>query len=182
MRKVRIWLPRNLTEKSRLRPKHVVPAALMLAPRKVTAWTFPKNTLEESIRLAQAIEEKHAGKPIRGEELCAILGYKVNDWRFFDLLNSANKYQLVSGSGLKAMISLTEKGNDIVAPSSPTQRQKALLAAFNSVEQFRAVAEFYAGKNIPEDEYFAYTLVRELRFLGNALRNLSKSLRRMLAF
>ena len=130
---------------------------------KGTAWTFPKNTLEESIRLAQAIEEKHAGKPIRGEELCAILGYKVNDWRFFDLLNSANKYQLVSGSGLKAMISLTEKGNDIVAPSSPTQRQKALLAAFNSVEQFRAVAEFYAGKNIPEDEYFANTLVREFK-------------------
>src|SRR3989442_11364785 len=107
---------------------------------KGTAWIFPKNTLEESIRLAQAIEEKHAGKPIRGEELCAILGYKGNDWRFFDLLTSANKYQIVTGSGLKAMITLTEKGNDIVAPSSPAQRQKALLAAFNAVDQFRAVA------------------------------------------
>jgi hypothetical protein len=128
---------------------------------KGTAWAFPKNTLEDAIRLAQAIEEKHAGKPIRGEELCAILGYKVNDWRFFDLLLSANKYELVTGSGLKATISLTDKGNDIVAPSSPAQRQKALLAAFNAVDQFKAVAEFYAGKNIPEDEYFANTLVRE---------------------
>lgn len=130
---------------------------------KGTAWTFPKNTLEEAIRLAQAIEEKHAGKPIKGEELCTILGYKLNDWRYFDLINSANKYQLVSGSGLKATISLTDKGNDIVAPSSPTQRQKALLAAFNAVDQFRQVAEFYAGKRIPEDEYFANTLVREFK-------------------
>src|SRR5437762_10558228 len=94
-----------------------------LGSAKGTAWTFPKNTLEEAIRLAQAIEEKHAGKPIKGEELCAILGYKSNDWRYFDLINSANKYQLVTGSGLKATISLTDKGNDIVAPSSPAQRQ-----------------------------------------------------------
>ena len=97
---------------------------------KGTAWTFPKNTLEEAIRLAQAIEEKHAGKPIKGEELCAILGYKSNDWRYFDLINSANKYNLVAGSGLKATVSLTDLGNDIVAPSSPRSASKGTVGRF----------------------------------------------------
>jgi hypothetical protein len=41
--------------------------------------------------------------------------------------------------------------------------KRRLLAAFNAVDQFRQVAEFYAGKHIPEDKYFANTLVREFK-------------------
>jgi hypothetical protein len=126
-----------------------------------TVWTFPQNTLEEAIRLLQVIEEKNAGKPIKSEDLSKIIGYKVNDWRFLNVLVSANKYGILDGSGTTATVSLTTIGADIVAPSSPAQRQKALLVAFNKVDQFKRVAEFYAGKHIPEDEYFGNTLVRE---------------------
>lgn len=78
-----------------------------------------------------------------------------------ELLRSANQYGLVLGSGTAATIELTPLGQDIVAPSSPSQRQKALLAAFNKVDVFRNVAAFYSGKRIPEDEFFGNTLVRD---------------------
>ncbi|HEY6169451.1 MAG TPA: hypothetical protein VI454_15525 [Verrucomicrobiae bacterium] len=126
-----------------------------------SVWTFPKNTLEEAIALAQIIEEKNAGKPIRSDALAQIAGFKVNDWRFLNVLVSANRYGILEGSGMTATVALTNIGSDIVAPSSPTQRQRALLLAFNKVEQFKRVAEFYAGKHIPEDEYFGNTLARE---------------------
>ena len=132
------------------------------AGAKSQPWTFPKTKLEDAIKLAQAIEEKNAGKPIRAADLCTLVGFSnASDWRFLDLLRSANQYQLVEGSGAAATVSLTSIGNDIVAPSTPSQRQAALSKAFHSVEQFKKVSEFYAGKRIPEDEFFANKLVRD---------------------
>jgi hypothetical protein len=129
---------------------------------QVQPWTFPKVTLEKAIELAQAIEEKNAGNPILAEHLAPMLGFrKAADWRFTDILRSANQYGIIEGTGSTATVSLTEIGRDIVAPSSPLQRQAALIKALESVELFRKVSDFYAGKPIPEDEYFGNTLTRD---------------------
>ena len=52
---------------------------------KGTPWTFPKNTLEDSIAVAKAIEEKNAGNPIPAEDLAVAVDFRqANDWRFLD--------------------------------------------------------------------------------------------------
>ena len=66
---------------------------------KGLAWTFPKNSLEDAITLAKSIDEKNAGKPMKAQLLAQAMGYSVKDWRFLDLLRSANQYGLVSGTG-----------------------------------------------------------------------------------
>lgn len=125
-------------------------------------WTFPKNQLEEAIRIPKAIEEKNAGNPMPANDLVKAVGYKsTNDWRFTDLLKSANLYGLVSGSGASATIEMEKLGQDIVAPGSPKERQNALLASFRNVKDFEAVEKFYGGKKIPEDEFFSNTLTRQ---------------------
>jgi hypothetical protein len=122
-------------------------------------WTFPKQTLEEAIAVAKAIEEKNAGNPMRAEMLARATGFsQPKDWRFQDLLKAARMYGLVSGSGATVTVGLEKIGQDIVAPSSPQQRQEALRLAFHNVEDFKKVDDFYRGKRIPEDEYFANTL------------------------
>ena len=125
-------------------------------------WTFPKNTLEDAIRVARAIEEQNAGNPMRPELLMKAVGFKtLADWRFSDLLRSANLYGLVTGTGKTTPVALTDIGRDIVAPSSPSARPKALRDAFRSVEDFKKVEDFYQGKKLPEDEFFENTLNRE---------------------
>jgi hypothetical protein len=125
-------------------------------------WTFPKNNLEDAIKIPKAIEEKNAGNPMKADVLAKAVGYRQpQDWRFLDLLRSANQYGLVSGSGANATVSLEKIGQDVVAPSSPTQRQQALVNAFRNVDEFKNVEEFYKGKRIPEDEYFLNTLARD---------------------
>jgi hypothetical protein len=127
-------------------------------------WTFPKNTLEATISIPKAIEEKNAGNPMPAQDLAAAVGFRMaSDWRFTDLLKSANLYGLVSGTGATASISLTPLGQDVVAPSSPSQRTQALLSAFRHVEEFAGVEKFYGGKRIPEDEFFLNTLTREFK-------------------
>jgi hypothetical protein len=132
------------------------------ATAKGTPWTFPKNTLEDAIRIPKAIEEKNAGNTMSAPDLVLAVGYRqAQDWRFLELLRSSNQYGLVTGTGSSASIHLAPLGQDVVAPSSPGKRAEALLAAFRQVKDFEAVEKFYGGKRIPEDEFFLNTLTRE---------------------
>src|SRR5688500_5108023 len=119
---------------------------------KPAPWTFPKNTLEEAITVAKAIEDKHGGNPMNADLLAKAVGlHRPDDRRCLDLLQSANMYGLVNGSGAKATVSLEKIGQDVVAPGSPQDRKKALLSAFHTVEDCKKVDEFYGTKRIPED-------------------------------
>jgi hypothetical protein len=125
-------------------------------------WTFPKNSLEDAIGVAKAIEEKNAGNPMPAKDVAVAVGFRqATDWRFLELLRSANQYGLVTGSGASATVHLTQLGQDVVAPGAPNQRSEALLRAFRSVPEFEAVERHYGGKRIPEDEFFLNTLTRE---------------------
>lgn len=125
-------------------------------------WTFPKNTLEDAIKIARAIEEQNGGNPMKPDILAKAVGYNsVADWRFLDLLRSASLYGLVTSSGKINPVGLTEIGQDVVAPSAPSDRPKALMAAFRTVDDFRKVEDFYQGKKLPEDEFFENNLFRE---------------------
>lgn len=138
-------------------------------------WTFPRNTLEDAISIPKAIEEKNAGNPMRANDLSKAIGYKmVTDWRFGDLLRSANQYGLVSGAGKTATVRIEKLGQDIVAPSSPKERQTALLEAFNSIPTFKAVTDFYGNKRIPEDEFFLNTLTREFNISRDRVETFSE--------
>lgn len=129
---------------------------------KTPPWTFPKNTLEDAVRIPQAIEQQNAGNPMKADLLVKAVGFNsTSDWRFLDLLRSANLYGLVEGSGRVATVSMTDTGNGVVAPGSTTERQTALLKAFRNVGDFKKVEDFYQGKKLPEDEFFENTLVRE---------------------
>ncbi|HKQ24734.1 MAG TPA: hypothetical protein VJT81_09870 [Burkholderiales bacterium] len=156
-------VPKKVHKRKRpKRKKKPTRAVEVLTTGKGTPWTFPKNTLEDAIGLAKAIEEKNAGNPMPAEALASAVGFRLaSDWRFGDLLRSANQYGLVSGTGATATIALTQLGQDVVAPSSPTQRSDALMRAFRTVKDFDAVEKFYRGKRIPEDEFFLNTLTRE---------------------
>jgi len=137
------------------------------APRKRVGrgvpWTFPKVLLEEAIAVPKAVEEKFAGHPAPIQEIAKAVGFRqANDWRFKDLLRSANQYGLVFASGASKII-LDAIGEFIVAPSSPDERKKALRDAFRCVSEFAKVEDYYGGKKLPDDEYFLNTLVREFQ-------------------
>lgn len=122
--------------------------------------------MEEAIRVAQALEDKFAGKPTPSSELAKAVDFKkVTDWRWKDLLRSANSYGLVKGTGTTATVEMAPIGADVVAPKIPEERKSALIRAFENVSVFKKVSDHYGNKAIPDDEYFANTLVREFEIL-----------------
>lgn len=145
------------------------------ASTKGKPWAFPKHPLEEAIRVPKQIEEKNAGNPMPASVLAKAVGFrKSNDWRFLDLLRSANQYGLVSGAGASATVRMEKLGQDIIIPASPHNRQTALLSAFNNVPDFKAVAEFYGDKRIPEDEFFLNTLTRHFNIPRDRVETFSE--------
>lgn len=139
------------------------------------AWTFPKSTLEDSIKILRAIEEKHGGNPMEAQDIAKAVGFNMsNDWRFLDLLKSANLYKLVEGSGKQATVKIEKLGRNIIAPSSPSERQNALLEAFKNVKDFKDVWDFYGDKKIPEDEFFLNTLNRKFNIDRDRVEDFSK--------
>jgi hypothetical protein len=153
-------------EKTTQKParKARIKASTEASSAKGKPWTFPKNSLEDAIRTARAIEEKTAGNPIPAQDLAVAVGFRQsNDWRYLDLLRSAAQYGLITGTSPTASVHIAKIGQDVVAPSTPQQRTEALLAAFRNVKDFAAVESFYGGKRIPEDEFFLNTLTREFK-------------------
>ncbi len=141
----------------------------------VSVWKFPKNSIEEALKVAMALDEKFAGNPTKAEDLVKAVGFnKATDWRFQDLLRSAALYGMTSGSGATATIRLEKLGEDIVSPSSSEQRQKALVEAFRNVPDFHEVEEYYKNKKIPEDEFFANTLIRTFNIPRDRVQTFSK--------
>jgi hypothetical protein len=134
-------------------------------------WTFPQNTLEQALEIPKAIEEQNGGNPMKADILAKAVGFNQPDWRFLNLLRSANQYGLVSGAGASAVVSIAAIGNDVIAPKSPPQRQAALLSAFRSVDDFRKVEDFYkGGTKLPENEFFENTLVREFNIMRDRVK------------
>ena len=145
-------------------------------------WTFPKSTLEQAIDIAKAIEDQNAGNPMKADVLCRAVGFRQPDWRFLELLRSANLYGLVEGSGAAATVKLTQLGQDIVAPGSAAQRQTALRNAFRTVDEFKKVEDFYKGKRLPEDEFFENNLVREFGIPRDRVKTFIEVFTKNLAF
>lgn len=141
--------------------------AAKISPKKpagIAPWKFPKNTLEDALRVAKAIDEKFAGNPTKAADLVKAVGFnRESDWRYLDLLKSSSLYGITSGTGAAATVKIEKIGEDILSPGSSDQRQKALLSAFRNVPDFVAVETFYSGKKIPEDEFFENTLIRQFQ-------------------
>jgi hypothetical protein len=117
------------------------------------------------------------------QELAVAVGFRqAQDWRFLDLLRSANQYGLVTGTGQNAQVSIAKLGQDIVAPSAAAQRAEGLLAAFRNVKDFESVEKFYGGKRIPEDEFFLNTVVREFNIPRDRVEVFAKVFRDNLTF
>jgi hypothetical protein len=122
-------------------------------------WNFPRNSLEESIRVAQVIDEKFAGNPTPPDAVTKPLGFNSKeDWRFRNLIISAEKYGLIKRN---KDIELTDLAEKLVSPSSPVERQRSLKESFEAVELFKKVSDYYSGKKVPEDEYFKNTVTRQ---------------------
>lgn len=125
------------------------------------AVTFPKTTLKETLRLAQAIQDNNAGEPYNRLDLAQAVKYSPESSYFRTLITSSTRYGLTEGSYVAERISLTGLGKSIVAPRSDEEKNKALVEALKRIEVFRKFFERFDQNKLPREELLENTLVRD---------------------
>lgn len=122
---------------------------------------FPKDSFQEALTVAQAIEDKNSGNPLPPQEVAIALGKSPGSSAFRILLSSSNKYGLTTGSYNTPRITITSLGKDIVEPKEDESRKSAITNSVFKSESFSKIFEYYKGKKVPEKSFFENTLVRD---------------------
>lgn len=124
---------------------------------------YPKHTLEDALKVPQAIEDNNGGQPFPPLETADAMGTTPGSSRFQTILSSSLRYTLTTGNYKSDRIGLTSVGNAIVAPVSEEARTAALMQAALSPPTFKAAYDYFKGKKLPEGEFLVNTFVREFK-------------------
>src|ERR1700736_1499941 len=95
---------------------------------------FPRRTLENALRVPEALKEKNGGNPWPPEQVADALGLGAKSGNFFYVAGASRDYGLTEGSRDTAEISLTELGRRAIDPSSQEEEHRAKADAFLHVE------------------------------------------------
>src|SRR6266498_490479 len=131
------------------------------AARKSTR-PYPGRTLEESLKIPQAIREKNNGNPRAVEDVAqAAHSIKPSNNKFFYLAAAARDYGFTIGTRYTEKIELAPLGREIVFAGDESTRKQKLIESLFSVDIFKRVYEHYGSANLPEREFLSNTLQSE---------------------
>jgi nucleoside 2-deoxyribosyltransferase len=134
-----------------------------LARSEKSKRAFPNATLEEALKVAQAIKLKNQGHPLDTNLVATAYGTARKTTKFFYVTAAARDYGLTVGTRETSQISLTELGRSLLYASSHELEREKKIEAFFKVEKFKQVYDFYEGSNLPEQPYLSNTLEREFQ-------------------
>lgn len=122
---------------------------------------YPVYTLERALAVPIAIQEFNSGLAFDRELLASTLGTTPGSSRYTMWLNSSAGYGLTKGAYNEDRISLTARGEAIVAPTGADERLAALKKAALHPELFGRFFDLLDGKRMPDDTYAINMLQRE---------------------
>ncbi|MFJ4810252.1 hypothetical protein [Streptomyces longwoodensis] len=119
---------------------------------------YPRRTLEEALRIPQALKEYNGGNPWPPEQVAKALGVGKGSSNFFYLTASSRDFGLTSGTRDSPLITLSPLGRQAVYPSSHEDERESLYKAFFSVEIFHRIVDHFNGSKLPEERFLTNTL------------------------
>ncbi len=119
---------------------------------------YPRRTLENALRVPEALKTHNAGNPWSSAEVAKALGVGPQSGNFWYVTAASRDYGLTTGTRDTQEIALTALGRSAVYPSSPDEERQARLQAFLNVDLFKRVLEYYGGNNLPESQFLSNTL------------------------
>ena len=133
---------------------------------------YPAYTLIDSLTIPDIIFSENAGLPIDRNLLASSLGTTVNSSSFTTKLASSEEYGLTKGRYKDNEISITELGISCVAYQNEQEKQDALRIASLTPDIFEKLNALLAGKELPEEKYFASLLIRTYKIHPEQTREL----------
>jgi len=132
-----------------------------LKKRRMPTQAFPKNSLMDSLRIAQSIKANNASRPFNRLTLAKTLNYTPNSSTFRMLITSSGKFGLTKGSYQAERIELTPLAISIVMPKSEYEKNEALKQALFSIPFYNKFFTDFNNNMLPSKEILINTLIRD---------------------
>jgi hypothetical protein len=126
---------------------------------KVSQTEFPNNTLEQGLRIAQAIWDKFAGKGATPLSIAMAMDLSPTSGGWRNLCGSSIAYGLTEGGYNASQITLTDLGRRIVAPTEEGDDDAAKVEAMLQPRLEREFFQKYNKAKFPKDEIARNILV-----------------------
>ena len=123
---------------------------------------YPAHTLEDILSISSVIFFDYASLPVDRHMLAKTIGTTINSSSFTTKLAASEDYGLTKGRYRDKEIAITPLGRSIVAPKDGSEHLKATKAAIFKPKPFAQLSELFGEEKIPEDEFLANLIVREL--------------------
>ena len=105
------------------------------ALRKRENRSFPRRSLEDSLRVVFAIRDQNAGNAFSPKMIAEVVGISQKSTNFNYLVSAAIEYGLVIGGYRAQEVALTPLGRTLAFPAKPEDLTQAKLAAFFNVSK-----------------------------------------------
>jgi predicted nucleotide-binding protein len=152
--------PRSTLGGHALNGIHTMAKNIQKPPRnKVSQSEFPNNSLESAIRVARGLWDQFAGKSAAPHNLAMAIDLSPTSsgWRY--LCGSAIAYGLTDGGYNANLISLTDLGRRVVAPTLENDDRQALKEALVKPRIANEFFQRYDKAKFPRDEIAQNVLV-----------------------
>jgi hypothetical protein len=120
----------------------------MARPKGGKNRNYPALTLEETLEIPQAIQDRASGMPVRKLTLATLVDRSPNASGFRELLLASRAYGLTEGGVNADQFALTPLGHEVTG-GDEVARQEALKNAVMNVEPFRVFFTAYDNKKVP---------------------------------
>ncbi|MEZ5078222.1 MAG: nucleotide-binding protein [Solirubrobacterales bacterium] len=129
--------------------------ATAVAPQKrsyVSQADVPRHTIDEALRVGRAIAENYGKQPTRPLAVAKAMGMQPTSGKFKTLTGASVAYGLTEGGSQAEVISLTDLGRRILAPTAEGDDLVAKREAALKPRVMREFLEKYDGSPLPSPQ------------------------------
>ena len=124
---------------------------------------YPAHSIEDILSISEVIFSKNASLPLDRNILAQTIGTTVNSSSFTTKLAASEDYGLTKGRYRDEEISITPLGEALIAPKNHSEHLEAARSAIFRPIPFAKLNELFGEEKVPEDEFLANLIVRELK-------------------
>ena len=124
---------------------------------------YPAHSIEDILSISEVIFSQNASLPLDRRILAQTIGTTVNSSSFTTKLAASEDYGLTKGRYRDEEISITTLGEALIAPKNPLEHLQAARTAIFRPMPFAKLNELFGEEKVPEDEFLANLIVRELK-------------------
>jgi len=122
---------------------------------------YPKRSLIEALKIAQAIKEHSAGNPYDRLDLAKAINTTPSSSVFRTLITASGQFGLTEGSYSAKNISLSALGKSIVFPQSEQEKKDGVKTALFAIPFYKKFFSDYDNGKLPTLEFLENTLNRK---------------------